>query len=152
MGESVLDSSIEKLLETLRKTSVLVEDFKLENQERVLDGLQQVAAELDAVGAVAASHGRAIRMPKRLWDFVDAGRNPQLFTKQVVADAVRESEVCKGKVLALQDYYSHLRRLTLQYFPELEAEVELTHVPEAEVGAAAENQEVGPPELKRQKQ
>jgi hypothetical protein len=117
-----LESGIEQLLDALHKTSVLLEEFRPENQGRLQDGVSRLPAQLDAVAVAASSNQvRALSVPRQLFDFLDSGTNPDLLTKQLIERAVAESELCKGKVVALADYHAQLHAEAVNAFPELKA-------------------------------
>lgn len=53
--------------------------------------------------------------------FIDTGRNPDLYTHEVLAGLVRESEQVRGKLHALADYEALLRAEMVAAFPQLDA-------------------------------
>ena len=119
------ESSVEQLLDALHKANVLLEDPRPENQARLVEAVGRLPAHLDTMAAAAAAGPMAdLRVPRELFDFLEAGTNPDLFTRQLLASAVAQSEQCKGKVEALADYREALERETLALFPELQAELQ----------------------------
>ncbi len=119
------ETSIEQLLDALNRASVLLEDYRPENQSRVIEAVGRLPAHLDAMAAAAATPEVAeLRVPRQLIDFVDAGTNPDLLTRQLLDAAVTQSERCKGKVEALADYEAALQREALSAFPELAAHLQ----------------------------
>lgn len=119
-GLAAFQGQVEALLETLRETSVLVDDFRPENQPRILSQLNEAVSQMDRVAHSASEAGSDVLMPKTLFNYIDNGRNPDIFTKELIASSVRESEVCKGKLVALDDYLEQLAAKALAEFPELE--------------------------------
>lgn len=115
-----LQSAIEALVDTIGQTSVLVEDFRPENQGRILSNLHKTVVTLDKIASSATVAGANVQIPKQLFEYVDAGKNPELFTKQLISSTVRDSEIAKGKVTALLDFHSCLEKDAIEAFPELE--------------------------------
>ncbi len=119
------EATVEHLLDALHKANVLLEDYRPENQARIVEAIGGLPAHLDAMAAAAAAGPVAdLRVPRELFDFLEAGQNPDLFTRQLLASAVAQSELCKGKVEALADYRDALERETIAVFPELQAELQ----------------------------
>jgi mediator of RNA polymerase II transcription subunit 10 len=119
------EATVEQLLDALHKASVLLEDYRPENQARIVEAIGGLPARLDAMAAAGAAGPVAdLRVPKELFDFLEEGQNPDLFTRQLLASAVAQSELCKGKVEALAEYRDALERETVAVFPEMQAELQ----------------------------
>lgn len=54
---------------------------------------------------------------------MDGGRNPDLYTRALLAGLVRESEIVHGKLFALARFEELLVAQVVQHFPHLETEL-----------------------------
>ena len=119
-----LEASLEQLLESFHQVGSLLSDFRPENQTRLVDSVGGLAPKLDRLAAAAAAPSvAAVRVPRRLFDFLDSGSNPDLLTQQTLAAVVAASEQCKGKLAALGDFHEQLAREAVEVFPELAEEM-----------------------------
>eukprot|EP01116_Phalansterium_solitarium_P010789 TRINITY_DN26087_c0_g1_i1.p2 TRINITY_DN26087_c0_g1~~TRINITY_DN26087_c0_g1_i1.p2 ORF type:complete len:122 (-),score=46.74 TRINITY_DN26087_c0_g1_i1:226-591(-) len=99
---SQVQETIETLLETIRKTIVVVEDFQPESQPVLNANLNRMVEQLQQLEDKKQLHD--VDIPLDIFDFVDRGRNPDLFTKQSAELVMQRSQATKGKVDALQAF------------------------------------------------
>lgn len=85
--------------------------------------MQKIVSHFDNVAKIGNDVGKDVLLPKELFNFLDVGTNPDLFTKQVLEGSVRESEICKGKIDALSDFHDVLEKEVISAFPELEKDL-----------------------------
>ena len=59
-----------------------------------------------------------IQVPLEVFDYIDAGRNPQLYTKDCMEKAVGKNEEVKGKIDAYRMFKARLMVELTQVFPK----------------------------------
>lgn len=64
-----------------------------------------------------------VKVPKELIQYVEDGRNPDVYTRQFVEIVVQENQVVKGKAEAFRGFGECLLKEAGEAFPELEAEL-----------------------------
>lgn len=57
--------------------------------------------------------------------YLDQGKNPDLFTKEVLSGLVRESEIVRGKMRALAHFEEELQREVVAHYPHLEPHIRI---------------------------
>ena len=119
------EAEIKFLLEDIRKTTMIVEDFRVENQARLLEDIQKIVSRFDKISKLADESAKNILLPKELFAFLDSGTNPDLFTKQVLESSIRDSEICKGKIEALSEFADLLQKEAIAAYPELQEQYEV---------------------------
>lgn len=78
-----------------------------------------------------------INIPQDVVEYVEAGRNPNVYTRQFSEAVTKESQGMHGKMTAHEDFATVLGSLVEQEFPELRDQV-----------AMAMQEEVQPQEIK----
>ncbi|TVY22826.1 Mediator of RNA polymerase II transcription subunit, partial [Lachnellula hyalina] len=72
---------------------------------------------------IQASSSRPLpHIPPELIDYVDNGRNPDIYTREFVELARRGNQLMKGKMEAFGDFRDVLAREMVQGMPELEGD------------------------------
>ena len=59
-----------------------------------------------------------IQVPLEVFDYIDSGRNPQLYTKDCMEKAVAKNEEAKGKIDAYRMFKARLMVELSQVFPK----------------------------------
>ena len=63
-----LEQSLVALLETLRTTATLVDEYRVENVPRLQDGFNTLAAQFGSVATLARTVGQDVELPKELFE------------------------------------------------------------------------------------
>merc|ERR1711997_880225 len=99
-----LEHQLERSIENVRQIRIVVSDFQPHGQPGLNGKLQQVVrdlAEIDKLRPAVAD----IQVPLEVFDYIDQGRNPQLYTKDCMEKALQERG-SEGKNRRLQNVQS----------------------------------------------
>jgi len=69
-------------------------------------------------------HANDIQIPKKLFEFIDNGINPDLFSRNVLQASLKESEAVRGKIGALEEFAHFLEKDIRIKFPDLKETLE----------------------------
>lgn len=94
-----LEEHLERSIENVRQIQVIVSDFQPQGQPGLNLKLQQIVKDLQEVDKVRP-RVQDIQVPLEVFDYIDSGRNPQLYTKDCMEKAVSKNEEVKGKIEA----------------------------------------------------
>jgi len=97
-----LQETIETLLETIRTAIVVVEDFQPVSQPVLNSKLNKIVSQLDALESSKDLFD--VDIPLEVFDFIDRGRNPDVFLKECAEQVMERNQATKGKVEALQAF------------------------------------------------
>ena len=109
-----LEENLERSIENVRQIQIIVSDFQPQGQPGLNQKLQQIVKDLQEVEKVGKKV-QDIQVPLEVFDYIDSGRNPQLYTKDCMEKAHSKNEEVKGKIDAYRMFKARLL-------------VELTHV------------------------
>lgn len=83
--------------------------FSLISSQTMITGLQ----EIDKLKAQVQD----IHVPLEVFDYIDQGRNPQLYTKDCIEKALTKNEQVKGKIDAYRKFKAHMLVELTNAFP-----------------------------------
>ena len=92
-------------------------DFQPQGQPGLTQKLQQVVKDLQEIDKLRPSVAD-ILVPMEVFDYIDGGRNPQLYTKDCMEKAHSKNEDIKGKIDAYRMFKARLL-LELGRFPAI---------------------------------
>jgi len=102
-----LEQQLERAIENVRQVRIVVSDFQPQGQPALNQKLQQICRDLSEIDKLRPSV-QDIQVPLEVFDYIDAGRNPQLFTKDCMEKAHSKNEEVKGKINAYRMFKAHL--------------------------------------------
>ncbi len=92
-----LEQQLERSVENVRQIKIIVSDFQPQGQPGLNQKLQQIVKDLQEIDKLRP-RVQDIQVPPEVFDYIDAGRNPQFFTKDCMEKALNKNEEEKGKV------------------------------------------------------
>ena len=112
-----LEEHLERSIENVRQIQIIVSDFQPQGQTGLNQKLQQIVKDLQEVDKV---RGRVqdIQVPLEVFDYIDCGRNPQLYTKDCMEKAVSKNEEVKGKIDSYRMFKARLMLELTNVFPK----------------------------------
>jgi mediator of RNA polymerase II transcription subunit 10 len=102
-----LEQQLECAIENVRQVRIVVSDFQPQGQPALNQKLQQICRDLAEIDKLRPSVSD-IQVPLEVFDYIDAGRNPQLFTKDCMEKAHSKNEEVKGKITAYRTFKARL--------------------------------------------
>jgi mediator of RNA polymerase II transcription subunit 10 len=105
----------------LFKTFIIVSDFQPQGQAVLNQKIQTLIGDLQKIDKQSKkSEISNIHIPLAVFDYIDTGRNPQLYTKEIVEKALYKNEETKGKI---DSYRKFKNNLLLELQKEFPAEI-----------------------------
>jgi len=102
-----LEQQLERAIENVRQVRIVVSDFQPQGQPGLNQKLQQIVRDLGEIDKLRPSVSD-IQVPLDVFDYIDQGRNPQLYTKDCMEKAHGKNEEVKGKIDAYRMFKARL--------------------------------------------
>jgi len=112
-----LEEQLERSIENVRQIQIIVSDFQPQGQPGLNQKLQQIVKDLQEVEKVGKKV-QDIQVPLEVFEYIDGGRNPQLYTKDCMEKAVTKNEEVKGKIDAYRMFKARLMVELTSVFPK----------------------------------
>jgi len=112
-----LDQQLERSIENVRQIQIIVSDFQQQGQPGLNQKLQNIVKDLQEIDKIKPSL-QDIQVPLEVFDYIDSGRNPQLYTKDCMEKAVAKNEEVKGKIDAYRMFKARLMCELNTVFPK----------------------------------
>jgi len=113
----LLEGTFEKIIEDTRKLSLVVSNFQPTGQLVLNQTINQLVGSLRDIDS-QKSHFAETHIPHEVFDYIDAGKNPQLFTKDCIEKALNKNEQIKGKIELYKKFRTELLSQLQSVFPE----------------------------------
>ena len=92
-----LENKLESFIENMRQINIMVADVQPQAQPVFYQKIQKIAIDLQDINRLK-DQVLDVQIPLEVFDYVDQGRNPQLYTKDCLTKAVKKNEEVKRKV------------------------------------------------------
>lgn len=103
-----LESQLEMLIENVRQLGIIVTDFQPQGQTVLNTKINQIVTSLQDIDKFK-DQIPDIQVPLEVFDYIDQGRNPQLYTKDCMEKALAKNELLRGKI----DSYRRFKAMLL---------------------------------------
>ncbi|KFM58995.1 mediator of RNA polymerase II transcription subunit 10-like [Stegodyphus dumicola] len=103
-----LESYLELFIENVRQLGIIVSDFQPQGQTILNQKIAQMVTYMQEIDK-CKNQVQDIQVPLEVFEYIDQGRNPQLYTKDCMEKALNKNEVVKGKI----DSYRRFKSLLL---------------------------------------
>eukprot|EP01094_Clydonella_sp_ATCC50884_P030381 TRINITY_DN9903_c0_g1_i1.p1 TRINITY_DN9903_c0_g1~~TRINITY_DN9903_c0_g1_i1.p1 ORF type:complete len:165 (-),score=50.20 TRINITY_DN9903_c0_g1_i1:96-590(-) len=118
--KSNIAEEIEYLLETLRQLGMTVEEFEEGQQHTIFEKLEQVSGHYQKLSEL--QHTCDVVVPKDVLNFIDEGRNPDRYTRQVLKNCLKISKQTEAKLSSLNTFNDIMaEELSKAYPAEMDA-------------------------------
>ncbi|XP_058734124.1 mediator of RNA polymerase II transcription subunit 10b-like [Vicia villosa] len=111
-----INESIEKTLALIHQLTLTVSNYDDAMQMPLLQRINGLVAELDNMMKLAENCN--IQVPMEVIKLIDDGKNPDLFTQDVINDCIAKNQITKGKTDAFKGFRKHLLEELEQNFPD----------------------------------
>ncbi|XP_077993705.1 mediator of RNA polymerase II transcription subunit 10-like [Glandiceps talaboti] len=112
-----IEQNLERFIENTRQMGIIVSDFQPQGQNvlnqkilRMVTGMQEIDR--------CRSDIQDVHVPLEVFEYIDQGRNPQLYTKDCMEKALAKNEQVKGKIDTFRRFKSQLVHELSKMFPE----------------------------------
>ncbi|XP_069770301.1 mediator of RNA polymerase II transcription subunit 10 isoform X5 [Narcine bancroftii] len=112
-----LEEHLEKFIENIRQLGIIVSDFQPSSQAGLNQKLNSMISGLQDVDK-CRQQLHDINVPLEVFEYIDQGRNPQLYTKECLERALAKNEQVKGKIDTLKKFKGLLIHELSKVFPE----------------------------------
>ncbi|XP_073188514.1 mediator of RNA polymerase II transcription subunit 10 isoform X2 [Lepidochelys kempii] len=92
-----LEEQLEKFVENIRQLGIIVSDFQPSSQAGLNQKLNFMVTGLQDIDK-CRQQLHDISVPLEVFEYIDQGRNPQLYTKECLERALAKNEQVKGKI------------------------------------------------------
>lgn len=116
-----LEDTLEKFIENVRKLSIIVSDFQPQGQNVLNSTINNIIGGLKEIESTKTNF-QEVYIPLEVFDYIDSGKNPQLYTKDCIDKALSKNEAVKGKIDLYRKFREDLTTQLEQVFPEEIAE------------------------------
>nr|XP_034379158.1 mediator of RNA polymerase II transcription subunit 10 [Arvicanthis niloticus] len=112
-----LEEHLEKFVENIRQLGIIVSDFQPSSQAGLSQKLNYIVTGLQDIDK-CRQQLHDITVPLEVFEYIDQGRNPQLYTKECLERALAKNEQVKGKIDTMKKFKSLLIQELSKVFPE----------------------------------
>lgn len=114
-------ATLERLVESFIELGIIVHDFQgTENSKDALSiRLNQTVDELNKLQIPKGSQLDQVPIPLDVLQYIEDGRNPDVYTREFVEATKKSNQYLRGKMLALKDLRDLLGKKISDEFPEL---------------------------------
>jgi mediator of RNA polymerase II transcription subunit 10 len=113
----MLEKNLELVIETCRQLGIMVNNFQPSTQKTLNEKVQQIAQCLKDMDLLKDNF-KEIYLPTDVFEYIDQGKNPQLYTKDCLMKTLKKNEEVKGKIEIFDDFRSTLLNELGKTFPD----------------------------------
>lgn len=117
-----LEENLETFIETVRRLGITVSDFQPQGQTLLNQKINEIVNIMQEIDK-CKPQVQDIQVPLEVFDYIDQGRNPQLYTKDCMEKALAKNEQVKGKI----DSYRRFKALLLVELSKMGTSVFIIH-------------------------
>ncbi|XP_055616184.1 mediator of RNA polymerase II transcription subunit 10 [Toxorhynchites rutilus septentrionalis] len=110
-----LENHLEMFIENVRQIRIIVSDFQPQGQNVLNQKIQSLVTGLQEIDKL--KNQVDVNVPLEVFDYIDQGRNPQLYTKDCIDKALTKNEEVKGKIDSYRKFKSNLLKELSDTFP-----------------------------------
>ncbi|KAK2576762.1 hypothetical protein KPH14_005407 [Odynerus spinipes] len=111
-----LETQLELFIENVRQIRIIVSDFQPQGQNVLNQKIQGMVNGLQEIDKLKPQV-QDIHVPLEVFDYIDQGRNPQLYTKDCIEKALTKNEQVKGKIDGYRKFKANMLVELNRVFP-----------------------------------
>jgi len=112
----VLEQNLEVFIENVREVGIMVGDFQPQTQQGLNSKIESLILGLKGVDATKNSMTDVV-VPLDVFNYIDQGKNPQLYTHDCLENAIAKNAEVKGKIESLKRFRGMLLVELQNVFP-----------------------------------
>lgn len=113
-----LEKTLESFVENIRQLGITVNDFQSASQQVLNQKINTLVAGLKEIEQ-RKSQVQNIIIPTEVFNYIDQGKNPSLYTKDCLERALSKNEQVKGKIEVYSQFRQELILDLGKIYPEL---------------------------------
>uniref|UniRef100_A0A1L8DFU4 Mediator of RNA polymerase II transcription subunit 10 n=1 Tax=Nyssomyia neivai TaxID=330878 RepID=A0A1L8DFU4_9DIPT len=111
-----LETNLEMFIENVRQIRIIVSDFQAQGQNVLNQKIQGLVTGLQEIDKLKGQV-QNVHVPFEVFDYIDQGKNPQLYTKDCIDKARSKNEEVKGKIDAYRKFKANMVLELQKTFP-----------------------------------
>ena len=112
----LLEQNLEVFIENVREVGIMVGDFQPQTQQGLNSKIESLVLGLKTVDQLKGSMGDVV-VPLDVFNYIDQGKNPQLYTHDCLENAIAKNAEVKGKIESLKRFRGMLLLELHKVFP-----------------------------------
>ncbi|CAO1378933.1 unnamed protein product [Diamesa hyperborea] len=116
MEDLELENQLELFIENVRQIRIIVSDFQPQGQNVLNQKIQSLVTGLQEIDKLK-TQVTDVHVPLSVFDYIDQGKNPQLYTKDCIEKALNKNEEIKGKIDVYRKFKTNLMVELQKTFP-----------------------------------
>ncbi|KAK2193611.1 hypothetical protein NP493_11g09027 [Ridgeia piscesae] len=112
-----LEQQLEMFIENTRQLGIIVGDFQPQGQPVLNQKLHTMVTGLQEVDKLR-SQLQDVQIPLEVFEYIDHGKNPQLYTKDCMEKSLARNESVKGKIETFKKFKMLLIVELTKVFPQ----------------------------------
>eukprot|EP01132_Coremiostelium_polycephalum_P000846 gene846-1055_t len=116
-GQQQVLQSVEELVEELRRSIIVVEEFQSQSQQLLFDKLNKIIGLYERIEN-QKHHYNNIEIPFEIFRVIDQSKNPDLFVKESLQNCLSANEKTKGKIESIKGFKNELDKHIASAFPD----------------------------------
>ena len=113
-----LEDNLEQFIETVRQLGIIVSDFQPQGQAVLYQKINSLVTNLKDIENCKTSLSD-VYIPLEVFEYIDAGKNPQLYTKDCIEKALSKNEAVKGKIDVYKKFRDNLATQLSAVYPQI---------------------------------
>ncbi|CAF0741125.1 unnamed protein product [Brachionus calyciflorus] len=135
-----LEEHLDGLIETSRQLGIMAADFQQQSQSSFNQKFIALGNFLKNIDKMKDSFAE-VKVPVSVFNYIDEGKNPLLYTKDCLMKTLKKNEEIKGKIVTIKTFRDLLLEELNKNFPEdYDAYVKIRQAEAAEAEAEANAQ------------
>uniref|UniRef100_A0A060T9T1 Mediator of RNA polymerase II transcription subunit 10 n=1 Tax=Blastobotrys adeninivorans TaxID=409370 RepID=A0A060T9T1_BLAAD len=121
-----LQAQLSQIIETHIELGILVHDFEgtAQAKEGLLERVNLLAEQLHQVQTNAYDKVRDIQVPLDIVQYIEDGRNPDVYTREFVELLAKQNQYVNGKMKAMKQFRDILGTKIKEAYPDMESSVD----------------------------
>ncbi|RPB17574.1 hypothetical protein P167DRAFT_514813 [Morchella conica CCBAS932] len=120
-----VDGHLRAVIETLYEISVGVYGYQgPESTDVLANQINKLSTQYGTLANAASKLPPDVAVPREVIQYIEDGRNPDIYTREFVEIVVKQNQFMKGKMEAYRDFRDVLAEQIKVSFPELSEKVE----------------------------
>jgi mediator of RNA polymerase II transcription subunit 10 len=111
-----LEGHLEMFIENVRQMGIIVSDFQPQGQNVLNHKINTMVNDMQEIDKLK-NQVQDVQVPFEVFEYIDQGKNPQLFTKDCMEKALTKNEQLKGKIDAFRKFKAMLLVELSKTFP-----------------------------------
>ncbi|KAK9365456.1 transcription factor subunit Med10 of mediator complex-domain-containing protein [Lipomyces kononenkoae] len=121
------EDRLRQIIETILELAIGVHDYEsvAQSKEAVVARVNLLTSQLSDLDRAAKENVADVLVPREILQYIEDGRNPNVYTREFVELLVKQNQFVYGKMRAMRDFRDVLADQIRETYPELSNEVDL---------------------------